>query len=287
MNLELKTNYWADLGAKQAFKSFIHEIHGLDFSTWDDAGYWDDLYTPFTFFKDESVVSSVCIYLLDALIDDRSTRLVQISGVGTLAAYRHQGLSRQLTSLGLEWAANRHEGVFLFADDEAIPYYQKTGFHPLDEYLEVIEAQPSSSCPGMIKLTPETPATQEKIFKSLNQRAPISSKFSVINARLDMFHVLYFFSDCLYEIPDLDCLVAFKRADRELRIFDIISARIPSFSELYPYLSQHDDARIEFHFHTDKLGINKVRAKELTGNNPYTKGSFPVQRPVFPFTSRA
>ena len=79
-DLELRTHYWDDPAAKAAFKRFILKIHGLDFSEWDSCGYWDHAYTPFSFFDGDTVVASVCIYLLDAVLNGENTRVAQISG---------------------------------------------------------------------------------------------------------------------------------------------------------------------------------------------------------------
>lgn len=55
MDLALKTEYWDDPKALGAFKDFMLKIHGLDFSEWEAGGYWDDAYTPFSFFKEDTV----------------------------------------------------------------------------------------------------------------------------------------------------------------------------------------------------------------------------------------
>ena len=125
MDLKLRTHYWDDSDAKAAFKQFILKIHGLDFSEWDSSGYWDHAYTPFSFFDGDTVVASVCVYLLKAVLNGENTRVAQISGVGTLPEWRRRGLNRQLTDIGLAWAQGKHQGVFLFSDTDAIPYYEK------------------------------------------------------------------------------------------------------------------------------------------------------------------
>ena len=144
MDIVLKTEYWNDLNARAAFKSFMRTIHGLDFSLWESAGCWDDAYTPFSFFQGDKIVASVCIYLLDSVIDGRETRLAQVSGVGTLPQWRRRGLSRQLTEIGLAWAQDRHDGIFLFADTDAIPYYERTGFSPIEEYVVTARLAPTT-----------------------------------------------------------------------------------------------------------------------------------------------
>ncbi len=91
----------------------------------------------------------------------------------------------------------------------------------------------------------------------------------------------------MYEIPDLDCLVFLERQKDCLRIFDIVAERVPHLKELYPYIADENDRTIEFHFYTDKLGLDKIRTRPLYGNNPFVKDTFPIKKPVFPFTSRA
>jgi len=286
-DLELRTHYWDDQQARSAFKDFIFSIHGLDFNSWESAGYWDNAYSPYSYFKNGVIVASVCIYLLDAIIDGASTQLVQISGVGTLDAYRRMGLSRKLTELGLEYA-NKHDlGIFLFADEAAIPYYKSCGFTPLTEYIEIMESDPTDTQLGIVQLNPMLKEDQKKIFAYAKRRTPISSQFSIINPKLFMFHALYFLRENVYEVSDLNCLVCFHREGNTLRIFDIVGEQIPRFDILYPYISEETDYTIEFHFHTDKLGLAKTRRVIIEENNAFSKGNFPVNQPIFPYTSRA
>jgi GNAT superfamily N-acetyltransferase len=287
MDFELRTDYWDDPHALAAFKKFILTIHGLDFSDWESGGFWDDSYTPFSFFDGDSVVASICVYLLDAVLIGKDTRVAQISGVGTLPEWRRRGLNRQLTTLGLDWAQGMHDGVFLFSNPDAIPFYRKCGFSPIDEFLEITEATPVAKRDGLIKLDPGNDEELKRIHEYAKQRAPISDQFSVLSDKLLMFHVLYQLRDCAYEIPDLDCLVFYRRTEGTLRIYDIVGKRIPRLEEFYPYIAADHDRVIEFHFSTDKLGLKNAGTKPLSGNNPLVRDTFPIAKPVFPFTSRA
>lgn len=287
MDIHLKTEYWHSQESREAFKTFILDIHGLDFNEWESRGYWDDAYTPFSYFKDGEIIASVCIYLLDAIVAGNKTKLVQISGVGTHQNWRRQGLSRKLTDIGLEWAKDKHSGIFLFADKEAIPYYEYCGFSPIKETLEYYPIEPMPSKRGLYCLDPGDQKELDQIYTYASNRTPISDKFSIFNSKLLMFHALYTIRDNIYMIPDLECLVFFHRAGEVVNIYDIVGRKIPAFDEIYPYISANTDRRIHFHFHTDKLGIKGIRTKTTTGNNTFVKGSFPVSEPSFPFTSRA
>lgn len=286
-NLELQARYWNDPAAKAAFKQFMITIHGLDFKAWDEADLWDEAYTPFSYFKDGQVISNVCVYLLDAVINGASTRVAQISGVGTLEVWRRQGLSRSLTQAALEWATGKYAGLFLFADEEAIPYYQQTGFTEFPEYLEWVTAIPSVRRSGLKQLTPKQPSDLKKIIKLAASREPISNRFSVLNHRLLGFHALYTLHDCAYEIQDLNLILFYRRDEEKIVIYDILAPQIPPFEEIYPYLAEPTDRQIEFRFFTDKLSIANVQQRELVGDNAFTLGSFPVKNVVFPYTSKA
>lgn len=287
MDLSLRTEYWNDPKARGAFREFLVRIHGLDLSEWESRGYWDRTYTPFSFFQGDRIVASVCVYSLAAVIDRKPARLAQISGVGTLPEWRRQGLNRRLTEAGLAWAREGHEGVFLFSNVEAIPFYKACGFQPVDEYVEYMEARTVPGRAGAVRLDPGDQADLDRIYHYARRRVPVSNRFGMLNARLLMFHSLYTLRDHAYEIPDLECLVFLQRKGSCLKIFDIVGERVPCLEKLYPYIADENDRTIEFHFHTDRLGLDGIQAMPLYGNHPFVIDGFPIERPVFPFTSRA
>jgi GNAT superfamily N-acetyltransferase len=287
MNLELRTAYWDDRESREAFKRFIVEIHNLDFTNWEKAGYWDDAYRPFTYFLDGEVVSSVCIYSLPAVIDGRRAKVAQISGVGTLPAYRRRGVNRELTRAGLQWAGPEHEGVFLFSTEGAIPYYTRCGYTPLDEHLPTLPIKPVSKRRGAVRLNTGDKHDLERIYGYAQKTSPVSDRFAVMSPRLFMFHALYTLQENIWEIPELDCLVCFARDDHGLQIYDILGKSIPTFEKLYPYIAEKTDRMAGFHFPVDRLDLDGVGRREIFGNNLFVKPEFPVKDPVFPYTARA
>ncbi len=287
MPLTFHTNYWHDREARRAFQAFIREIHGLDFTAWEEAGYWDEAYRPFSFFEEGRVVSSVCLYLLDAIVDGHATKLAQISGVGTHPDWRRQGLNRKLTEEALAWARGKHEGIFLFSDDEAIPFYERCGFRPREEFIESLAVASRPACREPIRLALDVVREREIIEDYARDRAPISNRLSVGNMRLLMFHLLYLFGKDIYYVPELGLIVVYRRAGGRLEIFDIIGRQIPSLPELYPFIADTTDRTVDFHFGTDKLALHGVQTRVLKGNNLFVDEAFPVESPVFPYTGRA
>ncbi|MFQ5489973.1 MAG: GNAT family N-acetyltransferase [Phycisphaerae bacterium] len=287
MSLSLRTGYWDDTAARSAFKEFLVTIHGLDLSEWESAGCWDDAYRPFSFFDGQRVVSSVCVYSLEAVIDGKPARVAQISGVGTLPAWRRKGLNRRLTERALEWADDAHQAVFLFADTEAIPFYTACGFTPIDEFVEYVRARPVASKGDALRLDPGKREHLDRIYRCAERRSPVSEQFGVLSPKLFAFHCLHSLRERIYDIPDLECLVCYESAGGCLKIFDIVSENMPAFEQVHPYIACDGDREVEFHFHTDKLGLGKLQVRPLLEHNPFVKGVFPIKRPVFPFTCRA
>jgi GNAT superfamily N-acetyltransferase len=283
----LKSDYWEDDSAREAFKAFMLRIFSLDFSEWEAAGYWDDAYTPFSFFEGDELVANVCIYLLDAIVEGKRTRLAQVSGVGTLPRWRRRGLGRELLEIGLDWARGRHEGVFLFANEEATTFYEGCGFRATPEYLMRAEVEPVSRVPGAVKLDCRSQHDLDKIYQRSRSRAPISNVLGVLSPRLLMFHALRGLRNHAHEILELDCIAFYERQDDRLTLYDVVGPRVPRFAQLYPYIRHERDRIVEFHFSTDRLGLEKARAVSLPQCESFVQDPFPVREPLFPFTARA
>jgi GNAT superfamily N-acetyltransferase len=288
--LVFREAYWADPAARRAFQRFLVEIHGLDLSGWESAGYWDESYRPFSYFDAEGrVVSSVCVYSLAMIVRGSPCRGAQISGVGTSAARRRQGLNRRLTEIALEWAATDHEFVFLFANDDAVPFYARCGFLPVEERIPRVDVQPGRPRPGLRRLDLDEATDVELLHGLAERRAPVSDTLGVISPRLFMFHALYRFRECLYHIRDLDVVVAVERDGPRLTVYDVVGPRVPRLDDLGPYLIAAETTEIEFYFVPDKLAIENPRWRALRGNNLHDRGDIPLrtERFLFPFTAHA
>jgi len=286
-NLELRSAYWDDPESKRAFLTFLSDIHNLDLGLWDRAGYWDKNYIPFSLFREGKIISSVCLYLLDACVLGMPRKLIQISGVGTLESFRRQGLNRELTQGALERFQNETGGIFLFADEEAIPFYQRCGFIRSLERAEYAVVEPVTPRIGLIKLSPDDPRELRRIESYVRKRDFVSNRLGINNFNLFMFHVLYTMRDKIYEIPALGCLVLMERNGSHLHIFDVVAEHMPDFPTIYEFLSQADDRQVRFHFHTDKLLVEDIQIKTTGDNNAFVDIDFPLEDPAFPFTSHA
>lgn len=289
MPFSFKEDYWDDPQLKNEFIGFLKQIFGLDLTLWNDMGYWDRLYRPFSFFDGDRLVSNVCIYSMDMMVMGKRSKVAQVSAVGTLPEYQRRGLSTQLIERAMEWAEADHEFFYLFADENAYPFYKKCGFRIVSEFKPRIAVSGKAATPGAVKLDISKPDDLELIERFAKKRSPVSNQLGVLNDKLLMFWCVYFLSDCIYHIPDLDIVLIYRRNNGLLTISEIIGRELPNFADIYPCISDASDRSAEYLFMTDKLGLENVEFVKVEGNGTHLLGTFPLQdRPaIFPLTSHA
>ena len=288
MTPTLRTAYWQDLAARESFKDFIFRIHRVDFSTWDSAGYWDDDYSPYSYFVGERLVASLCIYTMPARVNGTACKVAQVSGVGTLPEYRRQGLNRRLHEIALPKALAEHRFAFLYADDDAVPFYRNRGFRPAAAHAVVVPLPAVAPDPGIEKLDIADGAVRDSLFVLACARAPISQVFSTTNPKLVMYHLLYRVRRHIWRIPALDAVVLMKRDGGKTVVYDILARELPRFGQLAPFLAGGEAREVEFRFPVDALDVPAWTLRELPGENLHVMGGFDLgSQPVFPFTSAA
>jgi GNAT superfamily N-acetyltransferase len=288
--LTYEENYGDDPGLKRKLIDFLTGIHNLDLSRWDQLGYWDRLYRPFSFFDGEALVSNVCLYSMDMSVMGKRCRVGQISAVGTLPEFRRQGLSRELTQRAMDWARAEHDFFFLFADEEAFPFYARCGFRRAEEHAIHYPLQGMAPRPGATKLDMQREDHRTLVYRIAAEREPVSDLLGVCNERLLMFWCLYFLSDDIYYIEGVDTLVLCRREKDRLTVFDVVGKTVPPFSEVYPYVAAAEDTLIRFLFMADKMGLDRYDEVKLSGENgTHLYGDFPLagRNFILPYTSHA
>jgi GNAT superfamily N-acetyltransferase len=284
----LRTAYWDDLPARRSFQEFIRQIFELDFTQWDGAGYWDDDYSPYSFFAGNRVVASLCIYTMPARVDGEACKVAQVSGVGTLPEFRQQGLNRQLHEIALPLALAEHRFAFLYADDDAVPFYQKRGFRPVPAYAVVVPMPAVVPDCDAENLDVTDAVVRDSLFQLACVRAPVSQAFSTANPKLLMYHLMYRLRKHVWRIQALDAVVLMKRDGERTVVYDILARNLPRFEQLAPFLTTGEAREVEFRFPIDALDAPPWTLRELPGENLHVMGGFDLgPRAVFPFTSQA
>lgn len=289
MDLTCRDNYWDFPELKKEFIRFLIRIFGLDLSLWDKMGFWDNRYRPFSYFDSGSLVSNVCVYTMDMMVDGKRCRAAQFSAVATLPEYRRQGLSRELMRQAMDWARNRHDFFFLFADKDAFRLYKEFGFRRTDEYKPLISVSGKAARPGLVKMDMQRPDHIQKVYQLASRRAPVSDALGVFNEKLFMYWCLYGLRDHVHYIPELDILVLYRRDNGSVTVFDIVGSTLPPFDVIYPYISDPTDHTVDFLFMVDKLQLDNFEYMKIDASGAHLLGDFPLEGThfIFPHTSQA
>ncbi|MFH1701277.1 MAG: GNAT family N-acetyltransferase [Candidatus Zixiibacteriota bacterium] len=289
MDLSFRENYCDSPKLKKEFMNYLVQIFGLDLSLWDKMGFWDQRYRPFSYFDGNSIVSSVCVYSMEMTIRGKPCQVAQISAVGTLPGHRKKGLSSQLTQKAMDWARDRHDFFYLFADKDAYPFYKNCGFRLVDEYKPRISVSGNVAHPGSVKLDVQNKDHLERIYRIASVREPVSNVLGVSNKKLFMFWCLYALRDDIYYIPELDVLVLYKRENGLVTIFDIVGEEIPTFEKIYPHIRDRKDVAVEFLFMVDKMKPENIDWVKVRENGTHILGNFSLENTkfIFPLTAQA
>ncbi|MCP4566896.1 MAG: GNAT family N-acetyltransferase [FCB group bacterium] len=284
MDYAFRSDYIDDPKLKRQFIDFLIDIHGLDLSLWDRLGFWDRKYRPFSFFDGDTLIASLCLFTMDMTVLGKKCKVAQISGVGTVDKYRRQGLNSELTKRAMKWAQTDHEFFFLFSDLEAFPFYKHSGFRRVKEHMILHTLTPTGTIAGAVKLDIERKDHLDLIYRCALEREPVSDLLGINNAQLLLFWCLYFLQDYIYYIEAYDLLILYKREDNHLTVFDIVAGKMPSFTEIYPYIASPQDKTVEFRFMPDKLGLDRYEERPLKEDNgTHLFGDFPLENRSFIF----
>ncbi len=289
MTLTYREDFWDNAAQKAEFVRLLIDMFNVDLSLWDKKGLWDRRFRPFAYFDGAKIASNVCVYSMDMTVARRRCRAAQISSVATSPEYQRRGLSRDLMEKAMAWARDTHDFFFLFADDDAFPFYRKCGFRRIDEYKARIAVSGRRPIAGVRKLNVEN-GTDLKLADDLaRRRAPVSELLGVTNHRLFMFWLLGYLNENAFYIEEEDLLVLCERKGEVLTVTDIVGTNIPTFSDIYPYIAAETDRAVEFLFVPDNLKLNKPDWVKVTRNGLHLLGDFPLENNnfIFPLTSHA
>ncbi|EMJ93609.1 GNAT family N-acetyltransferase [Leptospira kirschneri] len=90
-------NYREEEKLREAFFQFTPKaLYGADFRLWYQLGFWENSYIPYSFFKNEIMVSNASVCEMKIILNGQEFDAVQLATVGTLPEYQRQGLSRKL-----------------------------------------------------------------------------------------------------------------------------------------------------------------------------------------------
>ena len=132
--MQLVSNYMRDDALRHALNDLTKKTFGFDFESWVTGGYFEGDYIPFSFIEDGKIISNVSANRMSFLQNGVEKNYIQIGTVMTDEAYRRQGLAKKLMDHVVNQYKDSCDGFYLFANLDAVDFYDKCGFSREMEY---------------------------------------------------------------------------------------------------------------------------------------------------------
>lgn len=293
--MQLIRHFMADDARRAALNALTRQTFGFDFEKWYAAGYWEGDYLPYAFEENGRLIANVSVNRMRFLLDGQERCFVQLGTVMTDPAYRGRGLASALMREAMADAAGSCEGVYLFGDLGALPFYDKLGFHRALQYRYtlrpgVLGAPPApESC--FAPVDPADPAVRARYAQAVRGAAPCAALEHLNRFSLTMFYTAGM--KRVHYCADLDFFAVLAREDDTLVVQGVFGAqRVPLRDVLARIITDAPTLRLGFAPLPQDAGL--FDARPYDGGDDYrlfTLGgaldAIPAQKLYFPELSHA
>ena len=221
--MELVSNYMRDDTLRHALNDLTKKTFGFDFESWVTGGYFEGDYIPYSFIEDGTIISNVSANRMTFLQNGVEKNYIQIGTVMTDKAYRRQGLAKKLMDHVVKQYKDSCDGFYLFANLDAVDFYDKCGFSKETEYRYSIKNEfCMKKSAGEIFMPVNTGDRQMKQkYMDMVRRSAVNSSLEQLNKfGLQMFYTADM--ENIYYAKDMDCFIIADMEENTLLLQSII-----------------------------------------------------------------
>lgn len=221
--MELVTNYMHDDTLRHALNDLTKKTFGFDFEDWVTGGYFEGDYIPYSFIEDGKIISNVSANRMTFLQNDVEKNYIQIGTVMTDEAYRRQGLAKKLMDHVVKQYKDSCDGFYLFANLDAVDFYEKCGFSKETEYRYLVKNEfcmRKTAGEIFVPVNTEDEQMKQKYMDTVRRSAVNSSLEQLNKFGLQMFYTADM--ENVYYAKDMDCFIVAEMEENTLLLQSII-----------------------------------------------------------------
>lgn len=128
------TNYMNDAEKRHMLNDLTRRTFCFDFEDWVTGGFCEGTYIPYSFEENGRIVSNASANIMDFVQNGKRRKYIQIGTVMTDEAYRRRGLAGKLVRKILDDNLDSCDGVYLFANLDALDFYRALGLSEGAQY---------------------------------------------------------------------------------------------------------------------------------------------------------
>ena len=246
--MELVSDYMRDDTLRHALSELAKKTFWIDFEDWVTGGYFEGDYIPYSFMENGKIISNVSANRMTFLQNGVERNYIQIGTVMTDENYRRQGLAKKLIDHVIEQYKDNCDGFYLFANLEALEFYDQCGFSRVTEYrYEVKEEFCKRRSEGERFMPVNTADGQMKQkYMDMIRHSAVNSSMEQINKfGLQMFYTADM--EKVYYAKDLDCFIVAETEEDILLLQSIICENQVALSDVLCRMSgEYHECRLGF-----------------------------------------
>lgn len=284
---------------RASFNALTRQTFGFDFKDWYASGHWGDWYIPHVLLDGDRVISNVSVNLMQFDLGGVKKNYIQLGTVMTDEAYRGQGLNSWIMERILEEYAGKVDGIYLFANDDAVNYYPKFGFRPAMEYEYYLPARDVKSVdPYTLKKVDLTDHVQaERLYQFIRSYAvdpdvPNENDALYMDENISLYQFWFGaeFGDQIYYLPEKDAYIVAGMDEDILFIHQIFGKRKVDLCRVASALGKGAEEIILGFTPADPTGFS-VRKQDEPGGTLFVLGEdlerIERDKMIFPVLSHA
>ena len=267
--MELVSDYMRDDTLRHALNELTRKTFGFDFEGWVTGGYFEGDYIPYSFMEDGKIISNVSANRMTFLQNGVERKYIQIGTVMTDEAYRRQGLAKKLMDHVVKQYRDSCDGFYLFANLNALDFYDKCGFSREAEYRYWIREEFCHSKSKGEHFIPvnTTDEQMKQKYRNMVRRSAVNSPLEQLNKfGLQMFYTADM--ENVYYSSDMDCFIVAEMEGDTLLLQSLICENQVALSDVL--------CRVDGDYHKCQLGFTPVQndmgmcmAKKYDGADDY------------------
>lgn len=242
--MERIENYMLQPELRWKLNDLTRQTFGFSFEKWVTEGYFEGDYIPVSWLDEENIVSNVSVNRMEFLQNGEKRNYVQLGTVMTAKDRRGEGLAASLMHYVLEQWEPNCDGVYLFGNLSAVGFYEKMGFHVIDQTRYALRPELMQHN-GTATFCPVAQVQRKDYLDAVRNAVPYAALEQINRFSLQLFYTAEL--DNVFYDPELECYVVLAREGRDLMLQSIVCRRrLPMMTILTRLGHDFDRLLLEF-----------------------------------------
>lgn len=217
-------DYFDNNTLRQELNQLTRQTYGFDFENWYRAGYWYGEYIPYSYEKNGRVLSNASANIMKFIQDGGEKSYIQIGTVMTAEDCRNRGYASELIYRIIEDYKHKVDGIYLFANLDALKFYEKLNFTQGLQYQCYLKPElviDRTISDAFEKVSPDNDELIQLYRKMIKESVTYSQLEQINKYSLQLFHTMNF--EDVYYSSELECFVCYEVDNNILYVNSILS----------------------------------------------------------------